>query len=217
MVRRVVVALLGPVEWVPPGVDPARWRAALVEDVVDLLAMVNQAEPAIAVTAADRALAEQVAWPGMPIYELPGRTVNAALAAVAADGYDQAAVIAADAPDLPGLVLGKLLRPLTSKPVAMAPDAGAGRGAGPETPGGPERLGGRGLLGLAARLPVPDWLPEVDLDLTDPAAVRAAAPHPGEVAVTPAWRRLRGPGDLATLDPAVAGWDATRLLLSPSA
>jgi hypothetical protein len=196
---------------VPPGVDPGRWRAALVEDVVDLLAMVEQAEPAIAVAAADRALAEQVVWPGMPIYELTERTVNAALAAVAADGYDQAAVIAADAPDLPGLVLGKLLRPLTSKPVAVAPDAAAGRGAGPDAPGG------GGLLGLAARLPVPDWLPEVDLDRTDPAAVRAAAPHPGEVAVTPAWRRLRGPGDLATLDPAVEGWDATRLLLSSPA
>ncbi|MFD0821860.1 hypothetical protein ACFQ0D_26895, partial [Micromonospora zhanjiangensis] len=120
MVRRAVVVLVGPVEWVPPGIDPVHWRTALVEDVVDLLAMVEQAEPAIAVTAPDRELAERVAWPMMPIHQLPDRTVNAALAAVAADGYDQAAVIAADAPDLSGRVLGQLLRPLTSKPVAVA-------------------------------------------------------------------------------------------------
>jgi hypothetical protein len=31
--------------------------------------------------------------------------------------------------------------------------------------------------------------------------------------VAPAWRRLRGPDDLATLDPAVEGWDTTRALL----
>jgi hypothetical protein len=30
---------------------------------------------------------------------------------------------------------------------------------------------------------------------------------------TPEWRRLRGPADLATLDPALEGWDATRALL----
>jgi hypothetical protein len=63
-------------------------------------------------------------------------------------------------------------------------------------------------------LPAPDWLPEIDLDTTAPDAVRAAAPRPADVVVTPAWRRLRGPADLASLDPAVEGWDATRLLLS---
>jgi hypothetical protein len=198
MVRRAVVALLGPVPWTPPGIDPARWRSALAEDVVDLLALVEQAEPALAATVADRPLAEQVSWPGMRVYELPAATVDATLAAVGADGYQQAAVIAADAPDLPGLVLGKLLRPLGTRPVAVAP------AAGPDAPG---------LLGVAARLPVPGWLPPVDLDTTTVARLRAHAPHPREVAVTPAWRRLRGPGDLAALDPAVRGWEATRLLL----
>src|SRR4051794_3351000 len=120
MARRLVVVLLGPVAWAPPGIDPSRWRAALAEDVVDLLATVNQAEPAIAVAPPDRALAEAVAWPGMPIYDVPDGSVNRLLDLVATD-YDQVAVIAADAPDLPGLVLGKLLRPLTSRPVALAP------------------------------------------------------------------------------------------------
>ncbi|MEV7230387.1 hypothetical protein AB0M79_25710 [Polymorphospora sp. NPDC051019] len=198
MARRVVVALIGPVRWAPPGIEPAAWRAALAEDVVDLLATMNEVEPAIAAVAADRPLADAVAWPGMPIYDLPTRDVNAALAAAARDGFEQAAVVTTDAPDVPGLILGKLLRPLTTRPLAVAPAEGGG-----------------GLLGVASRLPVPDWLPPVDLDTADPAVVRAAAPRPADVVVTPAWRRLRGPADLATLDPAVEGWDSTRLLLSP--
>lgn len=196
MLRRVVVALLGPVSWAPPGIDPGRWRAALAEDVVDLLATLQEVETAVAVTPADRPLAEAVVWPGMSVHEVSVSTASAVLAALA--GYDQAAVIAADAPDLPGLTVGKLLRPLTTRPVAVAPAEG----------------GGPGLLGVAARLPVPEWLPEIDLDAALPADVRRAAPHPGDVAVTAAWRRLRGPADLATLDPAVEGWDATRALLS---
>ena len=198
MARRVIVALLGPVGWTPPGTDPVRWRAALAEDVVDLIATLSEVEPALAATAADRPLAEAVLWPGMPVYDLPDRTVNAALAAATAAGYDQAAVIAPDAPDVPGLILGKLLRPLGSRAVAVAPDGS--RDAG--------------LLGLAARLPAPEWLPEIDLDSATGAAVRAAAPVPTEVALTPGWRRVREPADLATFDPAVEGWEATRELLS---
>ncbi|OKI68878.1 hypothetical protein [Micromonospora sp. CB01531] len=211
MARRVVVALLAPVAWTPPGIDPTRWRTALAEDVVDLLATLNEVETAVAVTPADRWLADAVVWPGTAVHEVPEPTVNAVFAALAgtdrptaADagragaGYDQAAVVAADAPDVPGLTLGKLLRPLSSRPVAVAPVEGSGPG----------------LLGVAARLPVPAWLPAIDLATAVPAEVRAAAPRPGDVAVTAGWRRLRGPADLATLDPAFEGWEATRALLS---
>ncbi|MEV0425915.1 hypothetical protein [Micromonospora sp. NPDC050495] len=262
MARRVVVALLAPVAWTPPGIDPARWRTALAEDVVDLLATLNEVETAVAVTPADRWLADAVVWPGTAVYEVPEPTADAVLAALPAAprapgdaappgptgptggaastggavstegapptgpgeptgdaastgtaeptgdagltggagpvGYDQAAVVVADAPHVPGLILGKLLRPLSSRPVAVAPVEGDGPG----------------LLGVAARLPVPDWLPALHLDAATPAQVRAAAPGPGDVAVTAGWRRLRGPGDLASLDPAVEGWDATRALLS---
>lgn len=194
----MVIALLVPVPWHPPGIDPAAWRTALAEDVVDLLATLAEVEPAIATLPADRALADAVAWPGMPVYEIPTLTVNAALAAAHADGYDQAAVIAADAADVPGLTVGKLLRPLTSRPVAVA-------AAGSD---------GAGLLGVAARLPAAAWLPDHDLDTGSPGLLRRAAPETGEVAVAPEWRRLRGPADLATLDPAVEGWDTTRTLLS---
>jgi hypothetical protein len=67
---------------------------------------------------------------------------------------------------------------------------------------------------VACRLPVPAWLPAVDLDSASAADLRAAAPRPGDVAVTPGWRRLRDPAALATLDPAVEGWETTRALLS---
>ncbi|MDO3684288.1 hypothetical protein [Micromonospora sp. C28ISP2-4] len=221
MSRRVVVALLGSVTWSPPGIDPARWRTALAEDVVDLLATLNEVETAVAVTARDRWLADAVVWPGTQVYEVTEPTPNAVFAALAgesaghepagasaqgraagtddrATGYDQVAVVVADAPDLPGLTLGKLLRPLTTRPVAVAPVEG----------------GGTGLLGVAARLPVPAWLPGLDLDTTEPAEVRRAAPSPGDVAVTAGWHRMRGPADLAALDQAVEGWEATRALLS---
>ncbi|MBX6358375.1 MAG: hypothetical protein IRZ05_21300 [Micromonosporaceae bacterium] len=199
MVHRAVIALLVPVPWHPPGIDPVAWRTALAEDVVDLLATLAEVEPAIAVTAADRALASAVAWPTMPVYEVPAPTPRAAFAAAAADGFDQAAVLAADAPDLPGLLVAKLLRPLTTRPLAVAPATSAGAPAG--------------LLGIAARLPAPDWLPDLDLDQGSPVALRKAAPSPTGVVAAPGWRRIRGPADLDTLDPAVEGWDATRTLL----
>jgi hypothetical protein len=191
-----VVALLNPVTWSPPGVDLHRWRTALAEDVVDLLARLAQAEPAIAATAADLALAEEIAWPGMPIYEVPAATVLPVLKRAEESGFDQAAVLAADAADVPGMILGKLLRPLSSKPVAAAP---AGRDGG--------------LLAVAATLPVPPWLVDHDLDTATPMTLRRGAPQPSLVESTPEWRRLRGPADLATLDLALEGWENTRALL----
>ncbi|HEX5202877.1 MAG TPA: hypothetical protein VFW27_23360 [Actinoplanes sp.] len=196
MVRRVVAALLVPVEWSPPGVDRVAWRAALAEDVVDLLARLAQAEAAIATTPGDRELADEIAWPGMHVYEVPTATYLPVFAAAAADGFDQAAVIAADAPDVPGMILGKLLQPLDSKAVAVAP-GGAGNG----------------LLGVATSLPAPTWLVDHDLDTASAQLLRKKAPRPGEVTSTPEWRRLRGPAELASLDPALEGWENTRALL----
>lgn len=192
--RRTVVVPLSPPSWTPPGVDPRRWRHALAEDVVDLLATLAEVEPAVAVVAGDRELAGSVVWPTMRVYELPVLTANAIFTAVGADGYDQAAIVAPDAPDLPAMLIGKLLRPLSSRPLAVAPGATGG------------------LLGLAARLPVPEWLPEVDLT-GDAAAVRAAAPGAGDVAIVPGWHRMSGPEGLSRLDPELEGWEATRALL----
>jgi hypothetical protein len=226
MTRRAVIALLVPVTWHPPGIDPVAWRTALAEDLVDLLATLSEVEPAIATTAADAPLAAAVAWPTMPVYEVPALTPAAVFAAAAADGYDQAAVLAADAPDLPGLLVGKLLRPLTTRALAIAPATGIAtpanglEGSGPtaDLDGDHAAAAGpaAGLLGVAARLPVPSWLPDVDLDKGTVADFRDASPSRTQVATAPGWRRVRGPADLATLDPAVEGWDATRTLLSGS-
>jgi hypothetical protein len=192
--RVVVVPLVRPA-WSPPGVDPGAWRRALAEDVVDLLATLTEMTPAVAVVTGDRHTAEAVVWPTTRVYELPALTSDTIFAATAADGYEQAALLAADAPDLPGMLVGKLLRPLTSRPVSVAP-----------------ALTG-GLLGLAVRLPVPEWLPALSLEATV-EEVRRAAPAPGQVALATGWHRLSGPSGLHQLDPGLEGWDATRALLS---
>jgi glycosyltransferase A (GT-A) superfamily protein (DUF2064 family) len=176
-------------------VDPQGWRAALAEDTVDLLATLAEVTPAVAAADPDQGLAEAIVWPGMPVYTMRALTVAGVLSAAAADGYEEAAVIAPDAPDLPAMLIGKLLRPLTSRPLAVAPAVTGG------------------LLGLAARLPAPEWLPEVDLT-AEAATVQAAAPRPGLVAVVPGWHRLGGPEGLSRLDPGLEGWEATRALLS---
>jgi hypothetical protein len=196
VVTTAVVALLTPVLWSPPGVDLAVWRSALAEDVVDLIAALAQVQPAIAGTAADRDLMSAIAWPAMSVYELPEVSVRGALAAASAEGYARAAVICADAPDLPGMLVGKLLQPLTTRQVAVAPAFGGG------------------LLGVASRLPAPLWLPELDLDQDEGLdAARSAAPRRALVAAAPPWYRLRDAVDFARLDPRLEGWHATRALL----
>jgi hypothetical protein len=190
--------MLAPPVWTPPGVEPATWRRALADDAVDLLAMLAEVEPALAVAEADRPLATAVAWPSMRVYVLPTLTVGAVLAAAASDGYEQAAVLAGDAPDLPGMMIAKLLRPLTTRTAAAAPDAAAATG----------------LLGLASRLPAPGWLAEVDTESATVATVRGSAPAATDVIGTPGWHRLRTPASLTQLDPALDGWEATRAILS---
>jgi hypothetical protein len=194
MSGRLVVLYLSALAWAPPGVDPHGWRAALAEDTVDMLATLAEVTPAVAAADPDQGLAEAIVWPGMPVYTMRALSVGGILSAAAADGYEQAAVIAPDAPDLPAMLIGKLLRPLTSRPLAVAPAVTGG------------------LLGLAARLPAPEWLPEVDLS-AEAATVQAAAPRPGLVVVVPGWHRLGGPEGLSRLDPGLEGWEATRALL----
>jgi hypothetical protein len=195
--RRVAVALLTPPAWTPPAVDPAAWRLALAEDLLDVLATMTEVEAAAAAAMPDQALLSQVGWPGLPGYVVPSLTIPVVLTALAADGYEQAVLVAADAPDLPGMMIAKLLRPLTSRPAAVAPVTG-----------------GPGLVGLATRLPAPGWLPSAGLDDLTPQELRRLAPSVVDVAGTPGWHRLRGPADLARLDPGLEGWDATRRLLS---
>jgi hypothetical protein len=181
-------------------VDPSAWRLALADDVLDVLALMAEVDAAVAVAEADEAILAQLGWPGLRSYVLPSLDVVTVLSAAAADGYQQGVALAADAPDLPGMVIAKLLRPLTSRPVAAAPVIGAAEG----------------LIGLGANLPVPGWLPAVPLDALTPQSLRRCGPAITDVAPATGWHRLRGVEDLARLDPRLEGWDATRALLSAS-
>ena len=200
MTRRAAALLLsGPpaARACPPGIAPAEFARAMAEDVADLLADLPGLDPVVAAAPDRVADAEDVVWPGTPVLEVAGGPVDV-LTALAEQGYDEAAVFAADVPDLPGLLVAKPFSALSTAPVAAAPADGGG------------------LVALACRLPVPAWLP-VDVDLDEPYAVerlKAAAPSPGDVVLTPAWRRLRRREDLAALDPDLEGWEATRALLA---
>lgn len=180
----------------PPGVDPQLFARALAEDVIDLLAELANVEVILACTPQRLADAEQVRWPGMPVLQLRGNgRVRAALQALGERGYDVGAVVAPDVPDLPGLVLAKPLSALSTSQAAVTPAAGGG------------------IAVLAARLPVPPWLPEADFD-ADPEQLQLAAPRRRDLRIGPAWHRLRLPADIARLDPGLEGWEATRALLS---
>lgn len=199
MTRRAVVLLLaGPpaVRACPPGVAPDAFARALAEDVADLLADLPGLDPLVAAAPDRVADAEDVVWPGTPVLETGLGTPADVFAALAARGYDEAAVVVPDAPDLPGLLVAKPFSALAEVLVAAVPAYGGG------------------LVALATRLPAPDWLP-AETDLDGPYAVErltAAAPA-GELALTPPWRRLRTREDLAGLDPDLEGWEATRALL----
>jgi hypothetical protein len=128
----------------------------------------------------------------------PADAVRVLLNLLAEDGADEATVIAADVPDLPGLLVGKLHRALGSADVAALPADGGG------------------LVAFATRLPLPSWLPtdQLSLDRVDALEQLAqAAPRRRDFAVVPGWHRLREPADVAKLDPGHEGWPATRLLL----
>jgi hypothetical protein len=196
MTVAAVIALLVPVAWAPPGTAPDVWRAAMAEDLVDMLTPLPRIQPAIAAVAADLPLAAKIAWPSTRIYEVATPTIRAALAAAASDGHDKAAVVLADAPDLPSMLIGKLLRPLSTRALAIAPAHDGG------------------LLAAAACLPLPDWLPELDTETGDVITARRPAPDPTMVAAAPGWHRLRGPADLQRLDLALDGWEATRAILT---
>lgn len=164
---RLVVAVLPPHGVAPPpGIDPAAYLAALREDTYDTADDLLGVD---AMLAAD----EASAWAAMDA--------------------DIGAVVAGDVPDLPGLLIAKLLGACEDKPAGVLP-ARDGR-----------------LVGIAARLPVPAWVGGLTLeDGLD--AVHARAPR-GSVVVGPGWRRLRHPEDVRTLDPRLEGWPRTRGLL----
>ncbi|TXK43490.1 hypothetical protein FR742_01870 [Nonomuraea sp. C10] len=175
----------------PPGVDPARWLEAIAEDTYEMVAGLELVTPVLATSVPGL---DDLVWPGTEILEIgeddPVKDVLQLLKG------DQAAIVAADAPDLPPLLIGKLFRELGRALITVSPAEGGG------------------AVALACSLPPPAWA-DPDLDDPDPvAALRAQAPGRRMVAATPGWHRLRAPGDAERLDPGLEGWESTRALLT---
>ncbi|NUP00394.1 MAG: hypothetical protein HOW59_20950 [Nonomuraea sp.] len=174
----------------PPGVDPHAFLEAVAEDTYEMVAGLELVTPVL-VTGVPGL--EEIVWPGTevitikddePLKEVLGRLPG-----------DQAAVIAADAPDLPALLVGKLFRELGRAEITICPAEGGG------------------AVALACTLPAPAWAAP---DLDDPDIVttlRAQAPGPRRIATTPGWHRLRTAHDVERLDPGLEGWDNTRALV----
>lgn len=196
MRRAAALLLTGPpaVNACPPGIDPVDFARAMAEDVVDLLAGMADLDVVIAYAPDRAADAEAIRWPDSTLLPAEPDAVSV-LDGLAGLRYDVGAVVVPDAPDLPGLVVAKPFSALSGGLVAAAPSSTGG------------------LVMLASRLPVPEWLAAarpVSLD----GAVDLRPTRRRDVRTTPGWHRLRTPADIARLDPDLEGWDATRALLS---
>ena len=200
--RRVVV-LVVPAQgtWAPPGRDPEAWRLALAEDTYEVLAGLDRVDVAVAVAGGSESTVSEVGdltWPGTPVYAVdPNRPV---LDAVELAGPAAAVVaVSHDVPDLPGLLIGKLFRALSTADIAVTP---AEDGS---------------LAAIGVNRPTADWVaavaPTFDTALSE---LESRKPRRHAVAIGPGWHRLRSAGDIARLDPGLEGWDATRSILRRS-
>lgn len=182
----------------PPGVDPEALAVAMFEDLYDTVCELDLVEAVALGAPGTSAVLEPLLWPGAGSAEAAPPDAARALSTLADLGAEVALVVAADAPDLPPLLVGKAMRALGHAEAAYCPAAGGG------------------LVFLAARCPLPAWLRAVAPDLDDADVVttlRHAAPSRA-LASAPGWHRLRSPGDLGRLDPGLEGWDVTRSLLA---
>jgi len=137
--------------------------------------------------------AADLLWPGGLL--LPDESILDLAARVEPD-FDELVVVAADAPDLPGLALAKMFKVLHRMDVVLAPERG-----------------GSGCVALGVSLPAAGWLPALDLDHPRDR-VESATPTDGRYAVALDWHRLRTPAAVHRLDPRLEGWEQTRALLS---
>jgi len=195
MTRRVVAVR------VTSALDSESLDAAMLEDVVDMVAGMQQVDGALVAVGPALESAQRAAWPNMQVLcviDADKLDVATCLTSVQVAGADEGLIVCPDAPDLPPLLLGKLFSALTTADVAVCP-AEDGR-----------------LIALAAQLPTADWLDASGVDLDDDDALvqlRQAAP-PRRLVVGSGWHRVRTPDDVAQLDPGLEGWEATRAWLA---
>jgi len=181
---------------------PEELRQAMLSDVIDLVADTPHVDSALVVPSGYDAGAAPI-WPGTPVVVVPeaARVVTAfqAVAATAPDAV-AVAVVVADVPDLPTLLIGKLFSALAGPPSAALAVSPAEAG---------------GLVAAAATLPLAAWVQAATTGFNDADALddlRRAAP-PRALSVGPGWHRIREAGDTARLDPELEGWEATRSYL----
>ncbi len=174
----------------PPGIDPHAFAAAALADTYEVLADLVGVKAGIVGPEAT----SELLWPGdlrwtdAPLEALTGR---------AAADFDELVLVPADVPDLPGLVLAKLFKVLHRVDAAVAPERG-----------------GAGASAVGFRLPLADWVPEIDLDEDPYGRLLQAAPRRDCCVTGPDWHRLRTPTSVHRLDPGLEGWEETRALLS---
>lgn len=192
MLNRVVAVLVRRhmAQAAPPGVEPEAFLGAIAEDTYEMVAGLDLVTPVLITSVPGL---DDIVWPGTEVIAIdddePLASVLGRLDA------DQAAVVSADAPDLPPLLVGKLFRELGRAEITVCPAENGG------------------AVALACALPVPAWA-RPDLDAPDVVReLRAQAPGPRRVATTPGWHRLRSAADVARLDPGLEGWDNTRALV----
>ncbi|MEV0229823.1 hypothetical protein [Nonomuraea sp. NPDC050786] len=175
----------------PPGVDPREFLEAVAEDTYEMVAGLELVTPVLITSIPEL---EEIVWPGTEVITIkddePLKIILQRLNA------DQAAVISADAPDLPPLLVGKLFRELGRAEITICPAENGG------------------AVAMACALPAPAWA-DPDLDDADiVTTLRAQAPGPRRVATTPGWHRLRTREDVERLDPGLEGWENTRALVT---
>jgi glycosyltransferase A (GT-A) superfamily protein (DUF2064 family) len=177
-------------------VTRARLEEALLADAVDSAESLSVATVGVLCAPSHSEAVAGSAGVGTAVWTAATPTVRGAATRAAAAGAERVVVIASDAPHLPGLLVGKLFRPLGRVDVTVSPDP-------------------RGFaVAIGLRLPVPDWVGELDLDRPDVVdALSRRAPRRALVRATTGWRRLREPADFAALHAGIDGADLTRALL----
>jgi glycosyltransferase A (GT-A) superfamily protein (DUF2064 family) len=193
-----VVVLAVPATEPLPIADVARARleAALLADAVDNAESLAVTTVGVLCTPAQSDTVAASAGVDTAVWTDAAPTVRGAATLAAASGAERVVVIGSDAPHMPGLLVGKLFRPLGRVDVTVSPDP-------------------RGFaVAIGLRLPIADWIGDIELDQPDVVeALSRRAPRRALVRATPGWRRLREQADFVALRASVDGADLTRALL----